>query len=154
MFLAALMPAVALAQESKPAPVCVKAEIVPGFEAFGRPAAGPLAIGTAMPLPLKRVDVRPPVQGPRPFKPGTFAGHTLLTISEAGTYRIALSQGAWLSVFRAAGEARSTAHDHGPACSGIAKIVSIDLEPGIWHLAVSEAKGPDMTVMVVRASPS
>ena len=154
MFVAALMPTAALAQESKPTPVCVKAEIVPGFEAFGRPAAGPLAIGMAMPLPLERVNVAPPVQGPRPFRPGSYTGHTLLTISEAGTYRIALSRGAWLSVFRAAGEARSTTHDHGPACSGIAKIVSFDLEPGIWHLAVSEAKGPDMTVMVVRASPS
>jgi hypothetical protein len=41
MFVAALMPTAALAQESKPTPVCVKAEIVPGFEAFGRPAAGP-----------------------------------------------------------------------------------------------------------------
>ncbi|MDO6413796.1 hypothetical protein Q4F19_05330 [Sphingomonas sp. BIUV-7] len=148
--LAALAPFAVFAQEApKAEPVCVRAEIVPGFESFGRPETGAPAIGKAVALTLKRVDVPPPVAGARPFKPGTFAGAYLLTVVKAGTYRVALSQGAWISVLRAAGEAPSTAHGHGPACSGIAKIVSFDLAPGVWHLDLSEAKAAGITVAVV-----
>ena len=132
-----------------PAPVCVRAEVVPGFEGFGKAAPGAPAVGKAAAVTLTIVDASATAPMPHAPKPGTFLGGFPVSIAKAGTYRIALSHGAWIDVVGPNGAATSTAHAHGPACSGIAKIVSFDLTPGTWQLQVSDAKGPNLAVMVV-----
>lgn len=151
LLLAALLPLSGLAAQepAAPAPVCVRAATVPGFEAFGKAEPGVPAVGKAAAVTLKIVDASPSAPGPRAPKPGTFLGSFPLTVTKAGTYRVALSQGAWIDVVGPNGAATSTAHEHGPACSGIAKIVSFDLAAGTWQMQLSDAKGPNLTVMVV-----
>jgi hypothetical protein len=133
---------------SKAEPVCVKAEIVPGFEGFAKPATGSApAAGKAVALTLKAATA-PPSGSARPFKPGTYQGRYALTIAKAGDYRIALSSGAWISVTGTAGEVESTAHGHGAACSGIAKLVTFPLKPGRYQIDLSEAKAPAIVLGV------
>ena len=155
LLLAALMSAPALAQHeghAAPEPVCVKAAVVPGFESFGAATDGPLALGKPTRVTLRQETAPPPIAGGRPFKPGTYRGEARpgIEIAQAGHYRIALSPKARLAVQRAGGEVASTAHEHGPACSGIAKIVSFDLAPGRYAVILSEATEPAATVMVVK----
>ncbi|PZU11769.1 hypothetical protein [Sphingomonas sp.] len=128
-------------------PVCVRAEIVPGFESFGKPEAGAPALGKAVALTMKSAESSA-AKGERPFKPGTYEGHWLRTVAKAGDYRIALSQAAWIAVRRTMDEVDSAAHGHGPACSGIRKIVTFPLKPGSYHLNLSEAKEPGIVVAV------
>lgn len=63
---------------------------------------------------------------------------------------MAVSKKSWLYLGRGGVEVKSVAHDHGPDCSGIAKIVSFDLTPGRYALMLSEAMEPTATVMVVK----
>jgi hypothetical protein len=153
IWLAAFLPGAAIAQHAghgAAQPTCARVETVPGFAGFGVPQAGPLAIGRATRVTLRQETRPPAVAGGRPFKPGSYRGEAAIEIGKAGRYRVAISQKAWLTVQRAGGEVASVAHMHGPACSGIAKIVSFDLTPGRHALILSEAPGGKATVMVVR----
>jgi hypothetical protein len=138
------MPGMAAKAES----VCLKAEIVPGFEGFAKPAMGAApAAGKAVALTLVAANA-PPSGSARPFKPATYQGRYALTITKAGDYRIALSTGAWISVTGTAGEVESTAHGHGAACSGIAKMATFPLKPGRYQIDLSEAKTPGIVLGV------
>src|SRR3546814_2325418 len=53
-----------------------------------------------------------------------------IEIATAGTYRVALSEGAWVDMVRDGTSLPSVAHGHGPRCSGIHKIVDFKLAPG------------------------
>lgn len=75
-----------------------------------------------------------------------------VTIVRAGTYQVAISRGAWIDVFGADNRAlTSTAHRHGPDCSGIRKIVSFALTPGSYTLAFTGMMGHDIKVLVAPA---
>lgn len=131
------------------APVCIRAEIVPGFEAWPG-TGGPLpAIGKPAQLrlaPATSVNFSPPLN--RPAAPGSYGGVFPLRIRRAGTYAIALSAGAWIEVTDGKALVASTRHDHGPACSGIAKIVEFRLEPNDYLIQLSNAKAPGLKAMV------
>jgi hypothetical protein len=121
-------------------PVCVRMEPVPGFQGWGRSAGSALAVGSEATLDLKpaaQVGFKPALE--RPAKDGTFGGFFPLTIAKAGRYRIALSAGAWMDVISKGDRLKSADHAHGPACSGIAKIVAFDLDPGRYWLQLSDA---------------
>jgi hypothetical protein len=153
LILGAFMPLASVSAQmpdmaAKLQPACERAAIVPGFEDFDKPRAGEPAIGKATAVTLERLNVPPAVTGGRPPKLGTYQGHYRLTVAKAGNYRVALSQGAWISLGQAAGEVESTKHGHGPTCSGIAKIVTFPLKPGTYHLDLSEAKAAAITVAV------
>ena len=81
---------------------------------------------------------------PKPAADNTFGGLFTLTIDKAGTYSIALSEGAWIDVAPAAGPVlSSTAHGHGPACTTIHKVVDFALQPGAYVVQISgSAKSP------------
>jgi hypothetical protein len=131
-------------------PLCLRAEIVQGFEAWpqrggpipelGRPATLRLA-------PTASVNFSPPPE--RPATPGRYGGVFPLKITRAGTYAVALSAGAWIGISDGKAQVAATGHDHAPICSGIAKIVAFRLEPNDYLLQLSNAEAPMLKAMVV-----
>ncbi|WCM29448.1 homogentisate 1,2-dioxygenase [Sphingomonas sp. QA11] len=75
----------------------------------------------------------------RPSRPGGSVSHggmATVTISEAGTYRVAIGSAAWLDIVRDGASLESVGHGHGPACSGIRKMVDFTLKPGSYVLQI------------------
>lgn len=86
-----------------------------------------------------------------PEKPGTPAsngGLVSFTVAEPGTYRVALGAGAWVDVVRDGRTLLSVAHGHGPACSGVRKMVDFRLTPGRYLLQIAGNADPVIPVMV------
>lgn len=106
---------------------------------IGRPAALTLAVAATAGLTVEHMPA-----------PGSFAGRYAFAIDTPGTYRVALSAGAWIDVVDGRGKAlESIAHTQGPACSGIRKIVDFALAPGAYTLQLSGAKAPALRVLIV-----
>jgi hypothetical protein len=152
------------AQEAAPPPACAApvaptGELAPWTTPFQLKAAetetstsrARLPIGQAASLTLLRTpDVRYPL---RPEKPGgsvSYGGLVLLDVHEAGTYRVALDSAAWIDLVRDEQAVKSTAHGHGPNCTGIRKMVDYPLTPGPYHLQISANGQPQMTVLLAR----
>src|SRR3546814_1700941 len=75
-----------------------------------------------------------------------------IEIATAGTYRVALSEGAWVDMVRDGTSLPSVAHGHGPRCSGIHKIVDFKLAPGRYALQLSAMQTPQVRVLIARRS--
>ena len=108
-------------------------------------AAGKLVAGHSYKATLSAASgVTYVVPLPKPPAADSFAGLFTLDIDKAGTYSIALSDGAWIDVAPAAGRAlTSVSHGHGPACTTIHKMVDFALQPGAYVVQVSgAAKSP------------
>lgn len=91
----------------------------------------------------------------RPEKPGgsvSFGGLARFDVPVAGVWRVALGSGAWVDVVKDGKAQTSTAHGHGPHCSGIRKMVDYDLEPGTYMLQIS-ANGEDRLTVLVTPLP-
>lgn len=80
----------------------------------------------------------------------SFGGLAGLEITAPGLYRVALGSAAWIDIVGKDAPIASSAHGHGPACSGIRKIVDFKLEPGRYTLQLANAAAPRIAVMVVR----
>lgn len=100
-------------------------------------AGAPLTPGNAVDLALA------PTPGVtyvlRPSRPGGSVSHggmVAITIGEAGTYRVAIGSAAWLDIVRDGASLESVGHGHGPACSGIRKMVDFALKPGSYVLQI------------------
>jgi hypothetical protein len=78
----------------------------------------------------------PPEKAPAADSKG---GLAVLSIREAGTYRIALSLAAWIDVVKDGQFQTAIAHGHGPACTTIRKMVDFALTPGTYVLQISGA---------------
>lgn len=85
-----------------------------------------------------------------PGKPGGNGGLAELEVSEAGTYRVALSTAAWIDVAQDGKALESTAHGHGEKCSGIRKIVEFALTPGRYVIAISANAGMQTQILVAK----
>ena len=89
----------------------------------------------------------------RPEKPGgsvSFGGMLQVVVTTRGTYRVALGSPAWIDLVTAGGAVVvSTAHRHGPTCTGVRKMVDFVLEPGTYTLQISANSSPDSNVLVV-----
>lgn len=86
-----------------------------------------------------------------PEKPGTPTSHGGLasfTVAKPGTYRVALGAAAWIDVVRDGKALASVAHGHGPACSGVRKMVNFKLTPGRYLLQVAGNADPVIPVMI------
>lgn len=81
---------------------------------------------------------------------GSFGGVLALDVREAGTYRIALADGVWIDLVGPNGLVASTGHGHGPACSGIRKMVEFRLEPGAYAVQLSGAASNRTRMLVSR----
>ena len=80
----------------------------------------------------------------------TNGGLFAFTVTQAGAYRVALGAAVWIDVVANGQAVASSAHGHGPACSGIRKQVDFALQPGRYVLQVSGASDPALTLMVTR----
>lgn len=89
----------------------------------------------------------------RPEKPGgsvSYGGLFNFTIDRAGTYRVALGSGAWIDILKGKALITSTAHGHGPDCSGIRKMVDFPLTPGRYTLQIAANGEPTLPLMIAR----
>lgn len=110
-----------------------------------------IPVGQALQLALlPQGEVKFPLPPGKPGAAGSHAGLLGLTIAEPGTYRVALGTGAWIDLVDNARPVAATAHAHGPACSGIHKIVDFPLHPGGYVVQISANAEPQTTVLVVR----
>lgn len=113
--------------DTAPAPVLGKAFVVP--------ATDPATIRGLLPSEL----ARPGGAALVPFE-----------VTENATYRIAVSTRAWIDVAAGKAIAKSTGHSHGPACSGIAKMVDFPLRRGRYALHLSGIGAPSVRVLIAR----
>lgn len=142
MFLAAM---VMLAQDScaakdvnLPAPLAAWTIPGPGFpDDLTKPV-------TFVPTPAAQVPGLPATA-----KPGN-ATAIPFSIETAGSYGIAIDQGAWIDVVPKGGVPLvSTKHGHGPDCSTIRKIVRFDLKPGDYTIYLSGLADVNVRLMLV-----
>jgi hypothetical protein len=80
----------------------------------------------------------------------SYGGLIGVTVAQPGSYRVALSSGAWIDLVRDGKAVTSTAHGHGPACTGVLKMVDFPLTPGRYTLQIGANGGARMTVLVAR----
>lgn len=113
--------------------------------------AATLEVGSAADATLKSTaDIR---YVTRPEKPGgsvSYGGLFGFTVAQAGTYRVALGSGAWIDVVRNRKAVTSTAHGHGPDCTGIRKMVDFPLTPGRYTLQIAANGEPTLPLMIGR----
>jgi len=89
----------------------------------------------------------------QPLKPGgtvSYGGIFAFEVPAAGTYRVALDSHSWTDVIEDGASLASIAHGHGPACTGVAKMVDYTLKPGRHLLQISAQGEPKLTLMVTR----
>jgi hypothetical protein len=135
------------------APVCTATVAPPaGLEAWSTApgmTGDVIAPGKNVALTLEPVDsVTFPL--PLELKPaaGTFGGVYHVTIATAGTYRVALQNGAWVDLVRDGKSLTSVAHMEGAPCSGIRKIVDFALQPATYIVHLSGAKSAQMRILI------
>lgn len=86
----------------------------------------------------------------RPGTPASSGGLLAIDVGQAGRYRVALGEAAWIDMVRDGRMVASAAHGHGPACSGIRKMVDFDLAPGRHLLQIAGSGTVTIPMMVVR----
>lgn len=155
----------AMAQETMTPPAACPASPAtppPAFAAWSNATAMPaatdqpgLAIARIAPGEAEILALRPTPEvhyALRPAKPGgtvSYGGMVQLTIKDAGTYRVALGSAAWVDLLADGKSLTSSAHGHGPDCTGIRKIVDFTLQPGDYVLQVAANGTPEVTLLVV-----
>ncbi|KAB8124563.1 hypothetical protein D3W54_10730 [Komagataeibacter medellinensis] len=96
--------------------------------------------------PVSKMEyVLPPEQAGAPDSTG---GMVVFQAPVAGTYRVMLGQKAWLDVVHGGETTASVHHQHGPACSGIGKMVDFELPAGRSVIELSAASTPEIEIMV------
>lgn len=113
--------------------------------------AATLEIGSATNATLKSTaDVRYVMRPEKPGGSASYGGLFNFAVSRAGTYRVALGSGAWIDVLKGKAAVASTAHGHGPDCSGVRKMVDFPLTPGRYTLQVAGSGEPNLALMIVQ----
>ena len=135
------------------APVCTATVAPPaGLEAWSVApgmTADVITPGKNIALTLDPIDkVTFPLAPERKPAAGTFGGVYHVTVATAGTYRVALQNGAWIDLVRDGKSLTSVAHMEGPSCSGIRKVVDFALQPGTYTLQLSNAKAAQMRILI------
>jgi hypothetical protein len=150
------------AAASSPAPICTTAATPPpelaGWTHRTPQAAGAvvdsaplLAPGAAADLTLMPVGgVHFVVPLGRMSAPADKGGLLTFRAPAAGTYRVALGAGGWIDMVRGTTSIPSSAHGHGPDCTGIRKMVDFPLEAGLYTVQVSASAMDVMPVLIVR----
>lgn len=95
-------------------------------------------------------DVHYLTQPGKPGGPVSYGGMFRLTVGEAATYRVALDSAAWIDVVSGTKAVLSSAHGHGPKCSGIRKVVDFQLKPGRYVLQIAASGTPDLSFLIAR----
>jgi hypothetical protein len=148
MILAALL----LVQAAAAAPVCPAVPPrLPAELAGWRTSATDLAAMKAVTVPTMNPATVRLADVPPPKEPGRMALSTF-RVKTAGTYGVALGSKGWIDLYRVGDRTPLTAvkHGHGPACSGIRKIVRFTLTPGEYRVVVGGLEGATAKLMLVR----
>ena len=87
-----------------------------------------------------------PEREPDVFK---FGGMVPIDVKKAGRLVVALDGGAWIDLVHEGAVVRSATHGHGPACSGIRKMVEFDVAPGRYLLQIVNAPSDKIRAMAV-----
>lgn len=163
MSLAAAVPATAFAAPA--APSCPSAPVLPPELAdWSRDASSktiyaygddlgadwsPLgAARTALPL-HKFESLRygiAPERKPDAYK---FGGMIPIDVKKPGRLVVALDAGAWIDLVRDGAVVKSLTHGHGPACSGIRKMVEFDVTQGRYQLQIVNAPTASIHAMAL-----
>ncbi|MBC2669142.1 hypothetical protein ACFOON_09225 [Novosphingobium piscinae] len=77
-----------------------------------------------------------------------YGGNRPLIVPQTGTYRVLLSDAAWIDVLAAGVTLQSSGHTHGPACSGIRKIVSFQLPAGRYTVRLRKSPVAQVRILV------
>lgn len=110
-----------------------------------------LTLGARADVTLRESSAVTYVRAPaKPAAAGSKSGLLAFFVAQAGTYRIALGTAAWIDVIGNGKSIASSAHDHGPACSGIRKLVDFALTPGAYVLQISGSAAGTTGVLVTR----
>lgn len=99
-------------------------------------------------LPARRVAY--PVRPARRGRLATFGGLIQFDVAQPGTYRIGLASPAWIDVVKEGKAYAASGHDHGPACSGIRKVVNFELTPGRYTVQISGNPAVQTKVLLAR----
>src|SRR6202012_1320474 len=83
----------------------------------------------------------------KPADPESHSGLFEIKVDKPGTYVVGLGAGAWIDVLKDGKALMSSAHDHGPACSTLRKMVEFPLQPGRYVLQVSGAADAKLAIM-------
>lgn len=78
-----------------------------------------------------------------------FGGMIPIEVKKAGRLVVALDAGAWIDLIRDGAAVKSIAHGHGPACSGIRKMVEFDVTQGRYQLQIVNAPTASIHAMAV-----
>ncbi len=122
--------------------------VAPTCAAAADLGATPFAAWT---LPVNDRAAAPEIGHPMALTFENGAASRPLRITEAGRYGIAADGKVWIDVRANAAPLASVGHGHGPACSGIRKIVWFTLAVGTYELALSKAEATSVRLLVVRA---
>lgn len=87
-----------------------------------------------------------PEREPDVFK---FGGMVPIDVKKAGRLTVALDGGAWIDLVRDGTAVKSATHGHGPACSGIRKMVDFDVTPGRYLLQIVNAPTDSIHAMAL-----
>lgn len=80
----------------------------------------------------------------------SYGGLLTFTAKTSGTYRVALGSAAWVDVVRDGKAVASSAHGHGPACSGVRKMVDFPLSAGEYLIQIAGSATPTIRLLAVR----
>lgn len=78
-----------------------------------------------------------------------FGGMIPIDVKRAGRLVVALDAGAWIDLVRDGAVVKSLTHGHGPACSGIRKMVEFDVTQGRYQLQIVNAPTASIHAMAV-----
>ena len=173
MRIAALMLAASLpllstyaAPKKQPAPVCsAEVQLPPALADWRHPAENEtiyadgdgnitawLPLGAARTrLPLHKFESLrysvAPEREPNVFQLG---GMVPIDVKKPGRLTVALDSGAWIDLVRDGHAQKSVSHGHGPACSGIRKMVEFDVTQGRYQLQIVNAPTASIHAMAVQ----
>lgn len=91
--------------------------------------------------------------GVAPEKPGgsdSYGGLFAFTVDQPGTYRVAIGAGGWIDIVEGDRVIASSAHGHGPKCSGVRKMVDFPLKPGRYTLQIAGSGQATLPLLVAR----
>lgn len=78
-----------------------------------------------------------------------FGGMIPIDVKKPGRLIVALDAGAWIDLVRDGAVVKSITHGHGPACSGIRKMVEFDVTQGRYQLQIVNAPTASIHAMAV-----
>jgi hypothetical protein len=160
--LAITAPAVALAQDHAAACAAMDATAPAGWTKRldltaagedGSASAAALGLGQAAKATLvNAAEVIFPVAPQKTPAGETYAGLFELNIPTAGTYRLTLSDAAWVEVAKDGVLIASSAHAHGAPCTSVRKMVDFPLTAGRHVVEIAGAPAPSIVVMAAPVS--